>query len=216
MTSRHHRRRVADARYNSLRETETRPMMWMPLPQSTIGRVGDLRAPPGAEADVARQARRGTSLGGPYLMVRRRHHPRDQVGNTASRERLLFNLSVVFGRFALLLAAMGLHGTLARIRSRGGRREIGVRLALGAKRSSLVLNCSSVRHSGWPAAAAIIGSRWPGRGFVAAGVSVWRRRLRIPLTVVPRAACCARRCSRASVPAIRASRVDPVMALRSE
>ena len=61
---------VADARYNNLRETETGPMIWMPLSQSSI-RLGSasLRAQPGAEADVARQAGAALRSVSPYLMA---------------------------------------------------------------------------------------------------------------------------------------------------
>jgi len=207
---------IGDARYNSLRETDTRSMMWMPLQQATyrIDSV-DLRVSPGAEADVPRQASAALRSVSPYLMVRRTTTLADQVRNTASRERLLFNLSAAFGAFALVLAAIGLHGTLAYSLARR-RREIGVRFALGAQRSS-VLNLFLREALAVAGGAAVIGiplalvaGSWlraflfgvapQDAGTVGAACAV------LVLTVLVGA----------SVPAIRASRVDPVTALRSE
>ena len=207
---------VADARYNNLRETETGPMIWMPLFQSTIRMASvSLRARPGAEADVARQAGAALRSVSPYLMVRQNSTLATQVGKTASRERLLFNMSAGFGGFALLLAAMGLHGTLAYKVARRTR-EIGVRLALGAKRSSLVWMFFREALT-LAATAAIVGVP------LALAAGSWLRAFLFgvepqdPLTVV--AACgvlAATVLLAASVPALRASRVDPVVALRSE
>ena len=207
---------IGDARYNSLRETDTRSMMWMPLQQATyrIDSV-DLRVSPGAEADVARQASAALRSVSPYLMVRRSTTLADQVRNTASRERLLFNLSVAFGAFALLLAAIGLHGTLAYSLARR-RREIGVRLALGAQRSS-VLNLFLREALAVAGGAAVIGIP------LALVAGSWLRAFLFgvapqdPATVG--AACAVLVLTvlvGASVPAIRASRVDPVTALRNE
>ena len=207
---------IADARYNSLRETDTGPMMWMPLQQATyrIGSV-DLRVLPGTEAEVARQAPAALRSASPYLMVRRTTTLAEQVRNTASRERLLFNLSAAFGAFALILAAIGLHGTLAYSLARR-RREIGVRLALGASRSS-VLNLFLREAFAVAGGAAVIGIPLA----LVAGSSLRAFLFGVapqdPATVV--AACAALVLTvliGASVPAIRASRVDPVMTLRSE
>jgi ABC-type antimicrobial peptide transport system permease subunit len=147
--------------------------------------------------------------------VRRSTTLTDQVQGTAARERLLFTLSIAFGGFALLLAAIGLHGTLAYKVTRRTR-EIGVRLALGAQRSSVVgmffrdaLALAAVSAvvgvplslvAGWSLRAFLFGvaPRDPLTMMVACGV--------LALTVLI-ASC---------VPAFRASRVDPVLALRAE
>jgi len=61
----------------------------------------------------------------------------DQVAASLTRPRLLAVLSGFFGGVALLLAMLGLYGTLAyRVTSR--RNEIGVRLALGAARTRVI------------------------------------------------------------------------------
>jgi predicted permease len=207
---------LEDSRYNSLRETTTGPMMWMPL-QQAIYRINsiDLRVQPGAESAVTQQAGAVLRSINPYLMVRRSTTLTDQVQGTAARERLLFTLSIAFGGFALLLAAIGLHGTLAYKVTRRTR-EIGVRLALGAQRSSVVgmffrdaLALAAVSAvvgvplslvAGWSLRAFLFGvaPRDPLTMMVACGV--------LALTVLI-ASC---------VPAFRASRVDPVLALRAE
>ena len=207
---------LEDARYNSLRETATGPMIWMPLQQAVYRITSiDLRVSPGAEATVSRQAASVLHSINPYLMVRRSTTLADQVQGTTARERLLFTLSTAFGGFALLLAAIGLHGTLAYKVARRTR-EIGVRLALGAQRSSVV-GMFFRDALGLAAASAVIGvpislfAGWSLRAFLF-GVAP-----RDPLTMVAACGVLALTVLVAScVPAIRASRVDPVLALKAE
>jgi len=207
---------LEDARYNSLRETTTGPMVWLPLQQAVYRITSvELRVQSGTEAAVSQQAMAVLRSVNPYLMVRRSTTLADQVRGTAARERLLFTVSTAFGGFALLLAAIGLHGTLAYKVARRTR-EIGVRLALGAQRSSVVgmfftdalaLAATSV-VIGVPIA---LGAGWSLRAFLF-GVAP-----RDPLTVAAACGVLTMTVLLAScVPAFRASRVDPVTALRSE
>jgi ABC-type antimicrobial peptide transport system permease subunit len=60
----------------------------------------------------------------------------DQIDRNLSTERLVASLATVFGALASVLAAVGLYGLMAFSVARRAR-EIGVRVALGASRPSV-------------------------------------------------------------------------------
>ena len=73
----------------------------------------------------------------PNLPLRDIETVRDAVGRDLAPTRFYLFLVAVFGVLATLLSAIGLYGVVAYLVSRR-RREIGIRLALGEKRESIV------------------------------------------------------------------------------
>ena len=61
----------------------------------------------------------------------------DQVARSLSRDRLLATLATFFGGLALLLALIGLYGTMSYNVARR-KNEIGIRIALGAARERVI------------------------------------------------------------------------------
>jgi predicted permease len=138
-----------------------------------------------------------------------------QIDAMLFQERLIARLSTLFGLAALLLAAIGLYGLLAHEVTRGTR-EIGIRVALGAP-TGLVLR-RVVRHGVVLAAVGIaIGLAASLAATRLLGAMLYDVKPGDPITLiavtsllmlVALAAC--------YIPARRATRVDPLVALRHE
>ena len=120
-----------------------------------------------------------------------------------------------FGALALLLAALGTYGVLSYVVAQR-RREIGIRIALGAERGRVL---GLVMRQGLVMAGTGLADR-PGRSVPARprhGLAAFRRaavgpgdaRRRRRLPVVAAALAC-------YIPARRATRVDPMVVLREE
>lgn len=207
---------VRDAKYNDLRKTETEPMIWVPIYQAPHKFTSvSIRVEAGTENTALREARAALTATSQYLMVRNVTTLRAKVDGSTARERMLLKLASGFGGIALLLAAVGLYGTLAYAVARRTR-EIGVRLALGAQRGSvmrLVLSESLVlvlvgMLAGVPislAAGRVL------QGFLF-GVTPYDLATLIGGGLVLGAVALVA----AYVPARRASRVDPIVALKYE
>ena len=139
----------------------------------------------------------------------------DQFNKMIGTQRLLAHLSTAFGLLAAVLAAIGLYGVLAQGVARRTR-EIGIRMALGADRRSVV--GMIVRESG----AVVLGGMAAGIAGAAmltrliAGLLYGVKPLD-PLAFSAAAVLLLAVCLTAAwVPARRAASVDPLEALRNE
>ena len=209
---------LADAVYRDVREP-TLPTAYLPLAQSSE------QAPPDGPAVVTLSVRASSRPGlltkgvaaaiddiNPTLAVTFRTLD-SQLTDTLMRERLLALLSGSFGALALLLAAIGLYGvTSYAVNLR--RVEIGIRMALGATRASvirLVLARVSLLIGGGIVVGVAIGV-WASR-FVA--TLLYGLEPGDPATLLASVAALAFVSALAGwLPANRASRLDPTEVLR--
>jgi putative ABC transport system permease protein len=139
----------------------------------------------------------------------------ERLSNSLQRRRYSVTLLIAFGATAVLLAAVGLYGVLAFIVSHR-RREIGVRIALGATARDVIVDVlgHGLRLTAVGMAIGIALSLAVTRlmsamlfGVGATDIATFVGSA-VLLTVIAVAA--------SVVPALRASRVDPLVALRDE
>ncbi len=204
---------VAPTRYREL--LEPRPTLYLPAPQFVMSApmlVVRTGLPP---ARVAALARAEVRAADPGLEVMRVVPFADLLEGPLARPRFNAFLIGAFGLAALLLAVVGVHAvTAAHVRQR--RAEIAIRVALGATASDvrrLVLG-EGLRLAGTGAAIGLVGALAAARLLrsLLFGVTPLD-----PVSVLGAAALLVGASSLASwLPARRATRVDPVVVLRTE
>jgi predicted permease len=205
---------VGDVRYASLRE-EPRPMLFFPLAQHYSAAVTIQVRAAGGEATTAAAMQRAVGALNPAVVLTGAQPLSAAIGIAILPQRLAAAAAGLFGLVGLLLAAIGLYGVIAY--AVGQRtREIGIRTALGASATDIVRLV--LRH-----ALALVGG-----GILLgllAGVGATRLLAGFlfgvsptdPLTMTGVVTLLLGVALLASfLPVRRATRVDPVIALRSE
>ena len=202
---------VRDAKYNSLRQ-DISPTMY--APQSGSGATFEVRtaADPQALLPAIRRVVAQLNENMPLFQVTTESQ---QIDRLLFQERLVARLSAFFGLLALVLACIGLYGLLSYEVSRRTR-EIGIRMALGAQERD-VLRLVVKQGLALAVVGAVVGIG------VALGVTRYLTSMlygvhandpvtigvvAVLLALVALAAC--------YIPARRATRVDPMVALRYE
>jgi predicted permease len=207
-----------NAKYTDLRSA-TRPTVYIPLAQDVPGQANVAVRTAGDPLALAPAVRRALRDVDPTLPLFAMKSQAMQAADSLARETSFARLSTVFGSIALLLVAAGLFGTMSYAVVRRTS-EIGVRMALGARRSAvtgmvlkeaLLLSATGVAI-GIPAAMAVayatrtvledllFGLDWSSPIALAGAATI------LMLTAV----------GAALPPARAASRVDPVIALQAE
>ncbi len=205
----------ADTRYDALRNNPPPMHFGLYRQQSEMGGLTYIvRTPMKAEAIVPslRAAVQHIDANLPLLDIRTQ---RQQIDADLQQERIFASLSTGFGLLALTLACVGIYGIMAYTVAQRTN-EIGIRLALGARRGQV--RAMVLRESGWLAVAGVaIGI------LVALGLGrlveslLYGVEATDPLSVLGAALLLlAVALSSGWIPARRASRLEPMDALRHE
>jgi predicted permease len=208
---------VRDAKQNNLRDAAAR-RFYAPFTFHKEDAIGSMRVEVRVEGSTERAEealRREIRSVDPNLQIDSISPAQTLIDDELVQERLIAKLSGAFSLLALILASIGLYGVMSYVTERR-RMEVGIRMALGASQSSVVgmvlkemLMVTAAGLGMGIAAAAVLGRLVSGSLY---GVAAFD-----PLTAVAASACILAAAFLASwLPARRASRIDPMVALRAE
>jgi predicted permease len=207
---------VKDTKHGSLREEPLR-FLYLPIPQS-IDRINRMALAVRCSGDpmaFAGPVRKQVQIVRPTLLITNISTIEKQVQLSLIRERLVSTLSTAFGLLALVLACIGLYGILAygvALRTN----EIGIRMALGSTSRRIVwtvlreaLELAGIGiAAGLPAALAL--------GRITKALLYGMGPFDLPALACAVLLLLIFSAVAAVVPARRASRLDPMSALRCE
>jgi predicted permease len=214
---------VGDAKFHDLRQ-ETPPTIYLPFLQSVSGPTAVLGAlgamhfevrTAGDPLAIAPAVRRVAQAMDPNIALYDLRSQTEQIDQTLFQERLFARLTGFFGILAALLGCIGVYGIMA-FATTGRTREIGIRMALGASRGEIlgmVLRETFVLLGVGITAGILV-------ALVAArliSTLLYGLKPTDPLTVIGAALLMLAAAAVAGyVPARRATKVDPMVALRYE
>jgi predicted permease len=206
---------VADTVYRSALERDPPPFYYLPLSQNYESGVAlHVRTAHGDPLELLPAVRTALRAVDPAIVVARPQRLAEVFEESIASQRMMATLVGLFGGMALTLAAVGLYGVMAHLAGQR-RTEIGIRLALGASRASILkmIVTEGMRLVGVGAAiglfCAVVSTRW-------ISSQLFGVRPTDPLTFAAGSVLLATVAAVAClIPARRAMRVDPSAALRN-
>jgi putative ABC transport system permease protein len=211
---------VADIRAQSL-DREAQPAFYLPLAQippaswDWIGRTMDLVVRTRGGAAPLRELQSAVASVAPGVPIYRLSSMKQKISNTLERSHFDTFLLAIFAAAALLLSSVGIYGVLSYMVAQRTR-DIGIRMALGASRTQIVWGVLGfgVRLAGAGLALGVAGALAATRLLASLlyGVrptdAITFAAVSLLLLLVAMVA--------SYLPARRATRVDPIVALRYE
>jgi ABC-type antimicrobial peptide transport system permease subunit len=207
---------VADSKYSNLRASDP-PMLYSAAMQGVI---------PGASLSILLRVGRPTAgLLKAARTIAKRVIPdvpapavmsiEETIAGSLATERVMTTLALFFGGLSLLITAVGLYGAIAYAT---GRRtgEIGIRLALGARRRDVVamICAENVWITVLGSSTGLLGSLWASKTISSLMYGVSVHDPIVLVAVVAMLLCVAGMAC--LVPAMRAARMSPLAAIRYE
>jgi putative ABC transport system permease protein len=182
------------------------------LPQRTMTLLVRASGQPTSIVSTIRQAVRQQD---PALAIQQVRPLRDWLTESVAPTRLATRLATLFAVSALLLASVGIYGVLAyTVASR--TREIGIRMAIGATRRSVI---GLVLKDGmtWSAAGILVGLIGAFTAATLIATLLFDVQARDPVTFVTvGGAVMLVALAASAIPAVRAVHIDPTIAMRTE
>ncbi|MBV8897982.1 MAG: FtsX-like permease family protein, partial [Acidobacteriaceae bacterium] len=127
---------VADSKFFDLRD-KAEPMVFYPISQKPVNGFELILRTAADPNSVAEEVRGALKQINNRLPVLEQHRLDDQIEGALEQQKLITSLCSIFGLLGLLLASIGIYGTLAySVAGRTG--EIGIRMAIGAQRAHVI------------------------------------------------------------------------------
>ncbi len=127
---------VRDIPHQGLRE-KVAPTVYLPVTQNGTSFGAVLLVTQRTREEIAAELRQEVERLGPEASASEPKTLRQRIDDSIFQDRLIAMVGGFFGGLALLLAAIGLYGVMAYAAARRSR-EIGIRIAMGARRSAVL------------------------------------------------------------------------------